>query len=483
MSAALNVSETVAAPASKRYRPRPSGFGGLLLRMHFYAGILVAPFLLVAALTGLAYTVMPQVERMVYHDLLSAGAGGGGPRPLAEQIAAARAAHPGGVLTAVRPGAGEGTTQVDFALPELGEKQHTVYVDPGTGAVAGQLTTWYGTTPLTTWFDDLHRNLRLGAAGRFYSELAASWLGVLALGGLALWWRRLRGVRTVRRLVVPDLAARKGVRRTRGWHAATGVWLIVGLLFLSATGLTWSRFAGGNFGAALDSLSAGTPELETSLASAGADPAAGGGHHGGMSGPADPAPVDPAAADRVLVVARDAGLGGPVEIGVPADSGTAWSVTQVDDRWPIRKDRVAVDGNSGRVVARSDFADWPLPAKLTRYGIDAHMGRLFGVVNQVLLALLAAGLICVIVWGYRMWWQRRPTRRSGLGAAPVGRGAWQQLPAWGIAAGVPIVLAVGWFVPLFGVPLAGFLVADVAVGAFRARSGRAAGSVTAPAES
>ena len=38
------------------------------------------------------------------------------------------------------------------------------------------------------------------------------------------------------------------------------------------------------------------------------------------------------------------------------------------------------------------------------------MGILFGLVNQILLAALALGLLCVIVWGYRMWWQRRPTR-------------------------------------------------------------------------
>jgi uncharacterized iron-regulated membrane protein len=465
MSAAPNVLENVAPP---KPRVAPSGFGALLLRMHFYAGMLVAPFLLVAALTGLAYTVTPQLERVVYHDLLVAGPGGGSVRPLAEQIAAARAAHPGGSLTAVRPGAGDATTQVDFALPELGEKQHTVYVDPSTGAVAGQLTTWFATTPLKTWFDDLHRNLHLGAAGRFYSEFAASWLAVLVLGGLALWWRRSRGNRTARRLLTPDLAARKGVRRTRGWHAATGVWLTVGLLFLAATGLTWSRFAGGNFGAALDSLSAGTPELDTAVVPAG-------GHHGGMGGPAAPGPIDPAAADRVLLAARGGGLTGPVEIGVPADSGSAWSVTQIDDRWPIRKDRVAVDGATGAVVARSDFADWPVPAQLTRYGIDAHMGQLFGVTNQVLLALLAIGLICVIVWGYRMWWQRRPTRGRWTIAAPA-RGTWPELPAWAIAVGVPLVLAVGWFVPLLGVPLAVFLLVDVVVGAVTSRSGRSAGS-------
>ncbi len=38
----------------------------------------------------------------------------------------------------------------------------------------------YGTSgvlPLRTFLDQLHSNLLLGKWGRFYSELAASWLG------------------------------------------------------------------------------------------------------------------------------------------------------------------------------------------------------------------------------------------------------------------------------------------------------------------
>ena len=69
----------------------------------------------------------------------------------------------------------------------------------------------------------------------------------------------------MRHLLVPDLSAARGVRRTRGWHATLGVWLTVGLLFLSATGLTWSRYAGANFGAGLDSLDARAPQLSTAL--------------------------------------------------------------------------------------------------------------------------------------------------------------------------------------------------------------------------
>ncbi|MFK3978923.1 PepSY-associated TM helix domain-containing protein [Micromonospora sp. NPDC050397] len=451
---------------------RPStGLGALLLRLHFYAGVLVAPFLLVAALTGLLYTITPQLDAALYGTELRADPAGRTAKPLSEQVAAARASHPDGTLSYVAVGASDATTQVVFTSPELGENQHSVYVDPYTAQVKGQLTTWFGYTPVRTWLDDLHRNLHLGVVGRHYSEFAASWLWVIALGGLALWWRRHRGVRgRARRLLLPDLAARKGVRRTRGWHASTGVWLVIGLLFLSATGLTWSRYAGANFSSGLDALDARTPQLSTAL-TPGGQPEAGGGHHGG--GPAAaPVPVDPAAIDQVLRVARDNRLTGPVEVTLPEDASSAWTVAQVDDTWPVRKDRAAIDPSAGTVVARSDFGDWPLLAKLSSLGISAHMAILFGPANQILLAALAVGLICVIVWGYRMWWQRRPTRadRSALvGAPPAARGGWQRLPSWMILVGLPVVFLIGWVLPLFGIPLLGFIAVDLIVNAVRRR--------------
>ncbi|HEY0698746.1 MAG TPA: PepSY-associated TM helix domain-containing protein, partial [Micromonospora sp.] len=355
------------------------------MRLHFYAGVLVAPFLLVAALTGLLYTAVPQVDQFLYGDKLSVARVGETTRSLAEQVTAARAAHPEGSLTTVVVGEPDETTQVVFSQPELGDRQHTVYVDPYTAEVKGTLTTWWGSTPVTTWLDDLHRNLLLDDLGRYYSEVAASWLWVLVLGGLALWWRRQRGSRAkARRLLLPDLDASKGVRRTRGWHAATGLWIALGLLVLSATGLTWSRYAGDNFNQALTLMDAHTPELSTALPGSGSAAPAGGGHHQGASGAAGPA--DLAALDTVVHAAHQNGLHGRFEIGVPADATSAYTVTQVDNTWPVHLDRAAIDPATGAVVARSDFADWPLLAQLSKLGVQAHMGRLFGLVNQILLA-------------------------------------------------------------------------------------------------
>ncbi|MFI5953026.1 PepSY domain-containing protein [Cryptosporangium sp. NPDC051539] len=455
--------DTPAATADAR-PPRPARWA-LLRRLHFYAGIFVAPFLFVAALTGLAYTLAPQLNQLVYGHELTVDSVRDTKVPLADQVAAARKAHPDGTLTTVSvlddP---EATTQISFSTPALAadDKASTVYVDPYTGEVRGTLTTWYNATPLQTWLDSFHRTLNLGDTGRLYSELAASWLWVIALGGFALWIGRKRAYRGTRgRTFRPDLKA-KGVRRTRGWHAAVGLWIIVGLLFLSATGLTWSQYAGARFGAALDAVQGHAPELDTVLSGPKA-------HHGATTatGPRATDLPDGVSLDQVL---RAAGpMTGRIDVTIPADSGTAYSVAQDDGTWPVGFDQVAVDPRSGDVTQRVEYEDWPFLAKLTKVGIRAHMGELFGVVNQILLAGIALGLLCVIVWGYRMWWQRRPTRadrKAPLGSPPP-RGGWRTLPRWFLVVGVPVTLFVAWAMPLLGLTLGAFLVFDLLVGAFR----------------
>ncbi|MEU3448216.1 PepSY domain-containing protein [Streptomyces thermolilacinus] len=456
------------------------GVRPLLVRLHFYAGVFVAPFLLVAALTGLVYAFAPQLDQLVHGEQLRVEQVGDRPRPLAEQVAAARAAHPEGSLSSVVTPAGpEDTTRVVLSVPELGERQRTVFVDPYTAKVRGELTTSWGATPLTTWLGDLHKNLHLGETGRLYSEVAASWLWVIVAGGLVLWLGRARGQRakSTRGVLLPDRAAR-GVRRTRGFHATTGLSLALGLFFLSATGLTWSQHSGERFERLLDAAKGHPPKLDTLLPGAQppAEEGSGGEHagHGGHGAAGETADPDPAAFDAALATARGAGLGGTVQVTPPADSSSAWVVAQKDDVWPVRYDQVAVDASKGEVTAHARWADYPLLAKLSKLGVQGHMGVLFGIANQIVLAVVALGLILVTLWGYRMWWQRRPTREdrsARLGRAPA-RGAWRRLPLPVLVAGVPAVAALAWALPVFGCTLLVFLVVDVTVGI--ARHGRAA---------
>ncbi|WP_246143813.1 PepSY domain-containing protein [Actinacidiphila oryziradicis] len=172
--------------------------------------------------------------------------------------------------------------------------------------------------------------------------------------------------------------------------------------------------------------------------------------------------------------ARAQGLSNPVEIVPPTDSGTAYVVRQIQRSWPEKQDSVAIDPATGKVTDTLRFADYPVLAKLTRWGIDAHTGSLFGIVNQLALAALALALILMILWGYRMWWQRG--RASAFGR-PVPRGAWQHVPPHILVPLAATVALLGYFVPLLGIPLAAFPATDAVLSEIAHRRGKRAGTI------
>ncbi|MER7482617.1 PepSY domain-containing protein [Streptomyces sp. NPDC126510] len=448
------------APQPAAPAPPKSGWATLrplILRLHFYAGVLVAPFLLVAAVTGLLYAGSFQAEKLVYDHELTVPVGEK-KLPISEQVAAARKAHPEGTVSAVRPSPeADATTRVMLSgVPGVGEGHAlAVFVDPYTAKVRGALEQ-YGSTgalPLRTWIDEFHRDLHLGEQGRLYGELAASWLWVISAGGLVLWFSRRRALGKVR--------GTKGRRRTLGLHGTVGAWAAIGFFCISATGLTWSAYAGATIDELRTSLGQATPSVSA---------AAGGEHagHGSAAGQAGDA-AHGVGLDKVLSAARAEGLGDPVEIVPPADADSAYVVKQVQRSWPTKQDAVAIDPADGEVTDVVRFADHPVLAKLTRWGIDLHTGVMFGLANQIALMLLAASLILLIVLGYRMWWQR------GRGASfgrPIPRGAWQQVPPQILVPLLAGVAVLGYFLPLFGIPLAAFLAVDILLGEIAHRRGR-----------
>lgn len=214
-----------------------------------------------------------------------------------------------------------------------------------------------------------------------------------------------------------------------------------------------------------------TPSVSTALTPA---------DHVGHEGHAMPGgEVDPAIEDwdQTLQAARSAQLDGPVEIAAPKKAGTSFVVQEIGKAWPTQADTVAVDPMSGKVADVVRFADYPLGAKLSRWGIDAHMGALFGLANQLLLLVVAGTIVAMVVWGYRMWWLRRPTRGNVLRMGrPARRGAWREIPLPAVVVLLALAVGVGLFLPLFGVTLAAFVVVDLVIGLYRWRR------VEAPAE-
>ena len=290
----------------------------------------------------------------------------------------------------------------------------------------------------------------LGDVGRLYSELAASWMWVAALGGIALWFY----TRPKRRINNP-------FQNRRRVHVALGWTLLGGMLLFSATGLTWSQWAGGNVDKLRAEMNWLTPQVNTMLSGTPMvmdEHAEHRGHHGGMIVPE--MAMDLTQFDGVLSAARKAGIdANKLEIRPASTSDRAWTVTEIDRSWPTQVDAVAVDPNTMQVIDRTRFEDFPLMAKLTRWGVDFHMGILFGLVNQLLLVAFGLALCALIIWGYRMWWMRRPARSAANPVQTLCQ-SWLALSFWGRAVTIGVSALLGLALPVMGVSLALFIFVD-----------------------
>ncbi|CAM01770.1 PepSY-associated transmembrane protein [Saccharopolyspora erythraea NRRL 2338] len=582
--------------------PRDAALNTLRLlsrRVHFLAGIVVAPFLVVLALTGLVYVFSPQIHESLYRSQLFVAEVDGIPAPVSEQVRAALDAHPEATLRSViPPPEPDRTTQVQLAVPGLdAEQSRTVFVDPYTNFINGEMNTDGHRTPANMWLRELHSNLHLGEPGRVYAELAATWLPLIVLGGLVLWLAQPRGRRgpTTRDLLVPWSRSAKGWMRLRSVHGALGLWLGVGLLALGLSGLGISQFAGGRADQAADPAHFRDHALVSDPVELPADPTRDAEPPGialpvpqtpaprpepapripvaeepaaeepaapspeppdepeppaptrtstpdapaptpppappttteqppppeSPAPPADdvpppvttpppdstpapvptlplplipslgvelaahttefePAPMRPQSAgderigiDRALAVARAEGLTGELVVTPPHGADGVFSVAERSNGVPVQRDRVAVDPYSGKVVERVGWEDFSLVAKATTLAAEFHTGTLFGLANQILLALLAVGLLVLIGLGYRMWWVHNPYRGRWATLPPP---VWRQLPRPVLAAALVSVAALSWAMPLFGPSLLLFVLVDAVItaGLRRRRAGAAA---------
>lgn len=382
-------------------------------RMHFWAGLVTAPLVVVAALTGLLYVVTPQVEAWL-HGPVDHVTPTDTVLPLDVQMAAARSAEPSRPLRFAVPAHRPGdTTQVHFGPDPSAPPRadglpagRIVYVNPHTAEVVGALDELQR---YRNWARKLHASLLQGERWRWLIELAASWLLLMLATGLAMWWPR-GGWRALgaawRRPGVGPLRV-----RWRHWHTTGGVLMSGALVVILLTGLTWSAHTGERFRAAQQALGQAALRPPADLRSA--------------------LPADgrtPLSWQAAYEAARAQSPDISMMLTPPRGPEGVWRVENFDRSQPTRRFVLVLDAYRGQALFAAGWDEMPVLARATAVGIPFHRGE-FGLWNQVLLILVALGCIGAVVSGLRMAWLRRPAGAgwpvpalpaSGWRAVPIG---------------------------------------------------------------
>ena len=466
---------------------RESGAGyRTLWRWHFYAGLFVMPFLVVLAITGTLYCFQPQIEPLLYpHRLVVRSEA----RPrLAEDTLLARAATAmpaGAVPSSVKvPDGPNRSAEFVFRLPQGGSE--SVYVNPYSGDVLGTLSVENRFMQVTRM---IHRKLLIGKFGELLMELVACWTLVMVGTGIALWWPQ--GTARVRDALVPKLSL-QGRPFWKSLHAAMGIWLAVGAVAFVLTGLPWTGSWGQYFKSLATSVKLGSPPgswgglpLRSNVPGGAmpdtAQPAHAAAHHmedmAGMPGMkmddmplsnvpwavgAVRVPQSPEAATgtqagtrlpvgTVIGTLRREGIDGGYEIALPASADGVYTVTYFPAD-PKAERTIYIDQYSGAVLKDIRYEDYGAVSKAVSYGTALHMGRYFGLANQIVCAFISLGLAAMAVTGFVMWWKRRP---SGSVGAPGRERAAPPMRGW--KAGMVII---GMVFPLMGMTLIAVWLAD-----------------------
>jgi uncharacterized iron-regulated membrane protein len=339
----------------------------VVLPVHRWTALTLGLVVLWMALTGLGLLFKTQVEPALDRSLDTVPACHT-PQPLDQLVARARAVHPQGVLRLVGiEGGATRSTWVRFANGD------TVYLDPCSGRVLGELNKYRG---LFGALEYLHRLEFLSDADHAVAgTVALAFALVIVIGGIVIWWPvSLKGLRWS----VTFAMRPAGRARLMRIHRAAGFWVCLIVLCSAFTG-------------PIDSFDWYQRAIETVTGSAPRQPgptavvAAGHGPRLSLQALWQRArQVTPDAQETLLILPRKPAA--PVELDIIEHSAPNHQAVSF----------LEIDPHDGRVVGFEPYATSSLANKVMAWGIALHAGQA-GVAAQ--MALLV-GVLGILVLGY-----------------------------------------------------------------------------------
>ncbi|WP_417691451.1 PepSY-associated TM helix domain-containing protein [Roseibium sp.] len=433
-------------------------------RWHFYAGLFVAPFLLILAVTGMTMMLIGyfdgrEGERITVDVPASAQA-----LPLTEQSQVVLNSFPGSKLVEwIR------APQLDrvnvFRIARADGGQSMVAVDPYAGNV---VDSWNRRDGWYDFADNVHGELLLGTTGDTIIEIAAGFAIVLVITGLYMWWPRER---SFLRTIIPDLRGQER-DKLKSLHLSVGAILSVFLVLFLISGMSWTGVWGGKIIQAWSTFPTAkwdnVPLSDDTHAALNHDhkedmpwaleqtPLPASGSDVGAAGIPEGKPID---LNSIAELATRLGFDSRYRVSFPRGEAGVWTMNQdtmsADAEDPFADKTVHVDQFTGKVLADVRFADYSLAGKAMAVSIPLHMG-LVTVWNLLLNVIVCLGVIGLSLTGVIMWWLRRPKKMSARLFAPQ---LPQDMPHWKNAMLVMLIVSLAF--PLVGATLIGLLVLDV----------------------
>lgn len=362
-------------------RPRAHPLRQALFQVHLWSGVIAGLYLFVIGMSGALLVFRAELQARAHGQFFDVAATGAPLADAAVVIDSIRAAYPGYRFSGIDFPTHRRDTFLAYVA--RGNELHTVFADPYSGRVVGEL-------PLDSWLhwvQELHYNLHAGQIGYTINGLGAAALGLMCLTGIVIWWPGVAG--WGRALIVTS---------GRGWrrfvwelHGAIGIWLAALLLIWAVSGFYFSFPAGVR--QAVDRvapLSVVVPPRS--------DPAQKG---------TRPAPSPAALMAQARSVIPGAQLARYV---LPFSESGVVQVVLARERHGDHdtSDEVTLyfDQYAGTLLAQRDRSQDSGSDRMLSWMLPLHAGTFGGLPVKVLWTLFGLGLPALFVTGFVMWWRK-----------------------------------------------------------------------------
>lgn len=330
-----------------------------LWKWHFIAGIISLPFVIVLSITGGIYLFKSDVENEVIQEIQKINSKKNTNQLSYDKQWEIAQKYSKQKLNAVV--INEADVSTEFISGRFGGKK-SVFVNPYSGEVSGTFQA------KDTWMykvRKLHGELLGGKLGTKVVELIASWMVVLILSGLYIWFpfvRGIKGVFTVR--------LKEGKRILfRDVHAVTGFWISIVLLIVLAGGFPWTDVFGGNFKKVQKWTNTGYPKTWSGR---------------GLTSSVKEKRLS---LDDMISIAKEQNLLGKVTIGLPKSPKSTFSVSNTT--LPLSEQKmIHFDQYSGKLVKSHHWSDVGVLMRARMWLMAFHQGE-FGGWNWYLMFAIA----------------------------------------------------------------------------------------------
>ncbi len=325
-------------------------------KWHFIAGLISLPFILILSITGIIYLFKANYETPVYHSIKTV-------EMTSNKTSFQKQWDVANIYAVKKPNSmiipNNDKLATEFVSGKFAGKS-SIYINPYSGKVSGEIV-----TKDTFMFKvrKLHGELLMGKVGTKIVELIASWMVVLIITGLYIWWPSRNW--SLKEFFVPRI--KKGKRIFfRDIHAISGFWISILLLLILAGGFPWTDVVGNNFKTLQNITNTGYPSTWDAKKIKSQERV-----------------LNPVDLDSVVRLAHKFQLQGDVQIDFPKGKKGIYSISNKTSDLGLQK-KIHLDQYTGKEILKHNWADVGVLMKARMWLMTFHQGE-FGLWNWILV--------------------------------------------------------------------------------------------------